>query len=67
MKEITRDARTWVTVHNVPMYHEASDYMVARAVNGELWYYGTYPTKERAEEVITELAERGSDNAIIIH
>ena len=29
--------------------------MVARLVDSELWYYGTYATWERAEEVAKEL------------
>ena len=30
-------------------------YMVARAVDGELWYYGTYPEKDRADSVAVEI------------
>ena len=32
-----------------------STVMVARLVDGELWYYGLYDTWERAEEVAKEL------------
>lgn len=31
------------------------DYIVARLVDTELWYYGTYPTAVRAKEVASEL------------
>ena len=67
MNEKRADKRVWVTVKNVPDWVEASDYIVARAVNGELWFYGVYPTKEKAEEVVEKLADLGEDNAIIIH
>lgn len=62
MNEKRADKRIWVTVKNVPDWAEASDYIVARAVNGELWFYGAYTTKERASEVMEELG-----NAIVIH
>ncbi len=34
---------------------EQSGFMVARLVDGELWYYGTYPEKDRADSVAVEI------------
>ena len=56
------DKKMWVTVKSVPDYVEANDYIVARSVNGELWFYGAYKTKNKAAEVMEELG-----NAVIIH
>lgn len=44
-------------VKNCPVSIIESDstVMVARLVDGELWYYGLYDTWERAEEVAKEL------------
>lgn len=43
-----------VSVINTPM-EPISGYMVANAVDGVLWYYGTYKTLERAYEVARSL------------
>lgn len=61
------DKRVWVMVKNAPHYVTSHDYIVARAVNGELWFYGAYPTKEKAEEVLEDFVKMGNDNGIIIH
>ena len=61
------DKRVLVTVKNVPDYAKAEDYIVARAVNGELWFYGAYATKEKAEGVVEEIIEKSYANAVIIH
>ena len=44
-------------VKNCPMGIIRSDstVMVARIVDNELWYYGLYDTRKRAEEVAKEL------------
>jgi len=59
---MSKDKRVWVTVKNVGEHVEASDYIVARAVNGELWYYGAYSSKEFAQTVAEKF-----DNAVVIH
>ena len=33
----------------------SSGFMVARLVDGELWYYGTYEEKDRADSVAQEI------------
>lgn len=43
-----------VDVKNAPRT-PISGFMVARLVDGELWYYGTYPEKERADSVAVEI------------
>lgn len=44
-------------VKNCPLsiIENEDNVMVARLVDSELWYYGTYATWERAEEVAKEL------------
>lgn len=53
-----------------------SDFVVARIVNGEAWYYGRYETKERANDVASEIGgivlldeehEREPERPEIIH
>lgn len=42
-----------IDVKNVPEYaKEKSGFMVASALDGELWFYGLYETYERAREVV---------------
>jgi len=36
-------------------------FIVARLINGELWYFGVYETEERANEVRSEL-----ENGIVL-
>ena len=43
-----------VRVNNLPEQLK-SGYMVARYVDTELWYYGTYDTWTRAIDVVCEL------------
>ena len=50
--------RVSVTVHNVPANVERSlepGYIVARYVDGDLWYYGFYEDVDRAVLVASEL------------
>ena len=46
---------TFKGVQNVPDYAFKYDWMVARFADGESWFYGAYPTKERAVEVAIEV------------
>ena len=43
-----------VEVNNTSRSSYDKGFVVARLVNGELWYYGHYETEERAEEVREE-------------
>lgn len=43
-----------VMVHNMPE-HGVIGYVVARAVDAKLWYYGLYDTSKRAHEVAEKL------------
>jgi hypothetical protein len=43
-----------VNVNNMPA-HPVKGFVVARCVMGSLWYYGTYETEERANDVAFEL------------
>lgn len=49
-----------VNILNLPK-EPKEGYVVARVVDTELWYYGTYETEERAREVALELG-----NGIIV-
>ena len=49
-----------VVVRNLPSY-ELREFTVFRAIDAELWFYGSYETRERAREVALELG-----NGIII-
>ena len=42
---------TFETVLNVPAYAYGYRFWVAREVEGRLWFYGAYPTADRAGEV----------------
>ena len=50
-----------VEVNNTSRSSYDKGFVVARLVNGELWYYGHYETEERAEEVREEF-----ENGIIL-
>ena len=43
-----------VKVNNMPASH-GHGFMVARLNNGELWYYGIYPTDTMAKKVAIEI------------
>ena len=51
-----------VKVNNVPEYAAQYRYIVARLVDGDLWFWGAYGTMERA----TEAAE-SIDGLIVIN
>ena len=43
-------------IHNMPEDRDRHGFMVVRrSEDGSLWYYGTYPVKERAEEGAVEI------------
>lgn len=44
-----------VEVNNTPDKLREDGFMVVRYCENGLWYYGTYETKERAEEVAEEI------------
>lgn len=53
----SRTVKVFVTINNVP--DQASLYrytVVRRAEDGQLWYYGTYREKWRAENAVSELS-----------
>ena len=51
-----------IEVNNLPEY-ELDKYVVARAFEGTLWFYGTYATIDRCYEVCAELG----DSAVIVY
>ena len=48
-------------INNLPSWVNADNYVVCSMVDGELWFYGAYNNKEKAEEV----AEMYDDLTII--
>ena len=51
-----------MTVNNIPTYAKNYKYIVARAVSGELWFYGAYSTSTKAYDVAEQI-----DGIVIIH
>lgn len=45
------DRELTIKVKNMPNLKGYEGFVVARLVDGELWYYGIYDSFERAEEV----------------
>lgn len=50
-----------VNVENTSKEDYSGRFVVARLVDGVLWYYGAYETEERAEEVRSEF-----ENGIVL-
>lgn len=44
-----------VSINNMPSYAKDYEYIVARLVDCELWFYGAYDSKDKAEEVAYEI------------
>lgn len=42
-------------IRNMPENRDRHGFMVVRTEGVQLWYYGTYPVRERAEEVAVEI------------
>ncbi len=42
-------------VNNMPSPKVDHGYLVARVVDGELWYYGLYDLKDRADKAAAEI------------
>jgi hypothetical protein len=46
---------TKINVRNLPDYAKRYMFIVSRLCDGELWFWGAYETKERANEVAKEI------------
>lgn len=44
-------------INNLPEYANQPGFIVSKLVDNELWFYGSYPTRERAEEVAEIVGE----------
>lgn len=49
-------------VQNVPVYATKYEYIVARRVNGEFWFWGAWNDRNKANEVAIELK-----NGVVFH
>lgn len=43
------------TINNFPKYAEDKKYIVAREIDGELWFYGAYDESNKANEIALEI------------
>ena len=43
-----------MNINNMPRYAENYDYIVARRVDGEYWFWGAWNDRDRANEVALE-------------
>ena len=42
-------------IHNAPRYAEEYKYIVAREVNGDLWFWGAYSNVFKADQAAEEI------------
>ena len=42
-------------IKNIPMYAYEHEFVVAREVDGDMWFYGAYDSVEKAENVANEI------------
>ena len=42
-------------INNLPAYANGCKYIVARRVDGELWFWGAWNDRNKANEVATEI------------
>lgn len=49
------DITATVRVNNVSDYADAYDYLIARCVNGEVWYYGATNDEAVADRIAREV------------
>lgn len=53
--------KTTVNVHNLPQ--NPNKYIVAKLNSGELWYWGSWETRDQAEQCIRD---NNFDNGIVV-
>jgi hypothetical protein len=51
-----------ITINNKPNYAEDYEFIVARYVDGEYWFYGAYSDGFKADNVASEIGE-----AVVFH
>ena len=47
-------------VHSLPKFAYKYPYIVVRYINGELWYWSVWHTREQAEKAVSELKNGGA-------
>ena len=45
----------YLFINNMPSQRMNHGFLVARVVNGELWYYGLYDLNDRADKAAAEI------------
>lgn len=53
-------------VHNLPSNWRNYEYIIARDVEGELWFWGCYETAASAWRCRAEMVKEGMINAVVI-
>lgn len=43
------------TINNLPDYYSDYEYIVARDIEGELWYWGAYHDQDRANNIAEDI------------
>lgn len=44
-----------IEIMNMPKYAEAQGYIVANAIDGQLWFYGSYDSCEKAIQISKQM------------
>lgn len=51
-----------IEIMNMPKYAEARGYIVANAIDGQLWFYGRYDSCEKAIQISEQM-----ENYVVIN
>ena len=62
---MTKEATVEVFNVTEPALTQPFPFWVCSLVDGKLWFYGAYRTRERAEQVLTELVSDGISRIIV--
>lgn len=52
---IDRKIKGYLFVNNMPSNRIKNGFLVCRVVDGELWFYGLYDLKDRADKAAAEI------------
>ena len=51
-----------IDIMNMPRYAEAPGYIVANAIDGQLWFYGRYDSCKKAMDISEQM-----ENSVVIN
>lgn len=55
-----------ITVHNIQPKGEECPFWIVTIIDGEAWYYGGYPSKKSAEQILKNLIQAYPQPARIV-